>query len=89
MYLDGAPVTFRNSTQKMVSLSTTKVELNAAVMGVQDSLFMKIIMKSLGVKVKLPMLASINNGRAVYIYNNWSVGERTCHMEVKQNFCRN
>ena len=33
VYLNGALVTFRSSTKKMVSLSTTKVELNAAVMG--------------------------------------------------------
>ena len=40
-------------------LSTTEAELNVAVMGVQDALFMKNILKSLGLKVKLPMLASI------------------------------
>ena len=31
------------------------------------------------------MLASIDNGRAVDIGNNWSVGGGT-HVEVKQNF---
>ena len=67
-----------------MSLLTTKVELNAAVM--QDAVFMKNILKSLGLKVKLPILASIDNGRAVDIGNNWSVGGRTCHFEVKQNF---
>ena len=70
----------------MVSLSTTKAELDAAVMGVRYALFMKNILKSLELKVKLPMLASIDNGRAVDIGNNWSVGGRTCHFEVKQNF---
>ena len=39
-YLNGAPVTFRSSAQKMVSLPTMETELNAAVMGVQDSWFM-------------------------------------------------
>ena len=34
VYPNGVLVMFRNSTQKMVSLSTTKVELIAAVMGV-------------------------------------------------------
>ena len=48
MYPNGAPVTFRSSTQKMVSFSSTEVELNAAVMGVQDALFVKSILKSLG-----------------------------------------
>ena len=62
----------------MVSLLTTKAELNATVIGVQDALFMKNILKSLGLKVKLPMLTSIDHDMAVDIDTNWSVGERTC-----------
>ena len=58
VYLNGVPVTFRSSTQKMVSLST--------VMSVQDALFMKNVLKSLGLKVKLPMVASIHNGGAYW-----------------------
>ena len=86
VYLNGVPVTFRISTQKTMSLLTNKVELNAALIGVQDALFMKNILKSLGLKVKLPILASIDNGRVIDIGNNWSVGGRTWHIEVKQNF---
>ena len=41
VYLSGAWVMFKGSTQKMMTLSTTKVELNTAVMGVQGTLFMK------------------------------------------------
>ena len=69
-----------------MSLSTTEAELNTAVMCVQDELFVKNILKSLGLKVKLPMLVCIDNGEAGNIGNNWSVGGRTCHMKVKQNF---
>ena len=76
--------TFRSSTQKTVSLSTTKAELNAAVMGLQDAFLMKNILKPLRLKVKLPLLASIDNGGAVDIGNNCSVSGRTCHIEVKQ-----
>ena len=70
----------------MVSLLTTKAELNEAVMGVQGALLMKNILKSLGLKVKLPILASIDNSSAIYIGNNWSVGGRLCHVVEKQNF---
>ena len=48
--LNEASVLFRSLTQKKVSLSTTEAELNAAVLGVQDELFMKNILKSLGLK---------------------------------------
>ena len=36
--------------------------------------------------MKLPMLANIDNGSTVDIGNNWSIGRRTHHVEVKQNF---
>ena len=70
----------------MVSLSITEAEQNAEVMGVQNALFMKNILKSIGLKIKLPLFASIDNSRAVDAGNNWSVGGRTCQVEVKQNF---
>ena len=70
--LNGMPVTFRNSTQKKVSLSTTKVELIAAVIAMQDAQFTKNIVKSLGMNIKLLMLAAIDKGGAVD--NNTSCG---------------
>ena len=70
----------------MVSLLTTNAKLNAAVIGVQDASFVKNILKSFRLKVKLPLLASIDNSRAVDVGNHWSVCGRTHHMEVKQNF---
>ena len=39
VYMNGVPVTFRNSFKKAVSLSMTEAELNTAVMEVQDALF--------------------------------------------------
>ena len=53
VYMNEVPVTFRSSTQKMVSLSTAEVELNAILMGAHDALFMRKILKSLGLKEKL------------------------------------
>ena len=44
------------------------------------------IMKLLDLKVKLPMLVSIDNGGTMDIGKNWSMERRTCHMEVKQIF---
>ena len=55
-------------------------------MGVQGALFLKNTLKSLGLKVKLAILASIDSGGAVDIGNNWSVGGRIHYMEVKQHF---
>ena len=58
VYPNQALVTFISSSQNTVSFLTTKAELNAADMGVQDELFMKNILKSLGLKVKLSIFDS-------------------------------
>ena len=88
VYLNGVPVTFKSSTQKMVSLLTIEAELNIAFMGVQDALFVRNILKSLGLKVKYNyQLAMIMLEQ--WICNNWSICRRTHHVKVKQNFSKN
>jgi len=87
-YLNGAPVMYRSSRQKTVSLSVTEAEMNAAVTLIQDILFACEIVKSLGLKVKLPMKAAIDNSGTVFLANGWSIGGRTRHVEVKTNFLR-
>ena len=83
-YLDGAPVLYRSSTQKMVSLSTTEAEMNAVVTGVQVALFVRSIVESLGLNVKLPMKVHNDNHGEIDLMK--SIGGRTRHIEVKQNF---
>ena len=45
-------VTFRSSAHKTVNLLATEAELNVVIMDVQDELFVRNILKSLGLKVK-------------------------------------
>jgi hypothetical protein len=70
----------------MVSLSTTEAETNAGVTCVQDTLCMKNVLESLGLKVKLPMVLEMDNQGAVYLANNWSIGDRTRHIDVQLGF---
>jgi hypothetical protein len=56
VYLEGAPAMFKSSTKRRVSLSTTEAETYAGVKCVQDILYMKNILESLGLRVKLPMV---------------------------------
>jgi hypothetical protein len=86
MYLIGAPTMFKSSTERTVSLSTTEAETYARVICVQDMLNMKNVLESLGHKVKLPMVLEMENQGAVYLANNWSVGGRTSHIDVRSVF---
>ncbi len=42
----------------------------------------------MGLKVKLPMILSIDNKGAVDLINNWSVGGNLRHMDCRLNFVR-
>jgi hypothetical protein len=55
VYLEGAPAMFKSSMERRVSLSTTKAETDAGVACVQDMLYMKNVLESLRLKVKLSM----------------------------------
>ena len=51
-------------------------------------LFVMRLMESIGLKVQKPMELFVDNKGAVDLANNWSIGGRTWHMEVRQYFSR-
>jgi hypothetical protein len=87
-YLEGAPAMFKIGTERTVSLSTTKAEIYAGVTCVQDMMYMRNVLESLGLKIKLPMVLEMGNQGAVYLANNWIVGGRTRHIDVQSVFLR-
>ena len=86
--LEDAPVMFKSSTQKSVALSVCEAEQTAGVLCAQDMLYVRHILESMGLKVKLPMILEMDNMGAVDLANNWSVGGRTRHVDVRQCFLR-
>jgi hypothetical protein len=75
--LEGAPVMFKSSTQKLVVLSVCKAEQSSGVLCTQD-MYCKNMLESMGLKVKLPMLLEMDNKGAVDLANNGV-------LEVKRN----
>ena len=72
----------------IVALSTTEAELYSAVLTAQDMMFVYHIMINMRLQVILPMISYCDSKGAVDLANNWFVGGRTRHMDVKQNFLR-
>jgi hypothetical protein len=87
-FLCGAPISMKSKTQTTSSLSVTESELISAVSCVQDLLFEKRVLESMGLKVKVPMVLKVDNKGVVDLVNNWSVGGRTRHITTKANFLR-
>jgi len=79
---------FKSSTEKSVALSVCEEEQTAGVLCAQDMLYVRHILESMGLKVKLPMILEMDNMGAVDLANNWSVGGRTIHVDVRQCLLR-
>ena len=78
----------RSATQKFVTLSVTEAESAAGVMVAQDMLYTYQMLTSMGLQVELPMVLEMDNKGAVDLANNWSVGGRTRHVDVRNYFLR-
>jgi hypothetical protein len=87
-FLNGALVTAKSKMQECVTFSVTEEELVAATNCIQDMLYTRNILESMGLKIKLPMKVELDNKGAKDIINNWSVGGRTRHIGVRFNFLR-
>jgi hypothetical protein len=87
-YLNGALIRMFCKMMPIVALSTTEAELFAAVLEAQDMMFAFYIMTSMLLTIELPMILHCDNQGTVDLANNWSVGGRTRHVDVKQNYLR-
>ena len=50
--------------------------------------YQKKSLELIGLKVKLPMILEVDNKGAFDLANNWSVGGRTQHVDVRKNYLR-
>jgi len=87
-FLNGAPVMMKSRMQGCVTLSVTEAEYVSRTQFAQDMLFNMQVLESMGLKVKKPMILRIDNKGAVDLANNWSVGGRTRHIDVRHHFLR-
>ena len=86
MFLNGFPIVFQSATQKFMTMSVTEAETAAGVMVAQDMMYAYRILMSLGLEVETPMILEMDNKGAVDLANKWSVGGRTRHVDVCNNF---
>jgi hypothetical protein len=61
VFLNSAPVSMKSKMQEIVTLSVTKAELIAATQCVQEMMYVKKIVESIGLKVKYPMVIQVDN----------------------------
>ena len=71
-----------------MTLSVTEAESGAGVTTAQDMMFTYRLLNLMGLKVELLTLLEMHNKGAVDLANNYSVGGRTRHVDVRFFYLR-
>ena len=61
VFLNGAPVAVKSRMQESVTLSVSEAELVAATHCYQEMLYVKKVVETIGIKVKLLMILKVDN----------------------------
>jgi hypothetical protein len=88
VFLHQAPTESKCNMQNWVTLSSTEAETAGATTCAQSMLFHYRLLRSVGLKVRLPMVLEVDNKGTKDLVNNWSAGGRLRHVEVRQFFLR-
>ncbi|XP_044585033.1 secreted RxLR effector protein 161-like [Cotesia glomerata] len=85
--LNNAPLSWCSKKQNIVSLSTTEAEYIALGHGVKEAIWLKRMLKELGIQCgSVPM--NVNNQSAIKLASNPEFHKRTKHIEVRYHFIR-
>ena len=86
--LGDSPISWKTKKQKTVSLSSAEAEYRALAKLVQELIWIKMMLKTLGVVHTQPMLVQCDSKSAIYIATNPVFHERTKHIEIDLHFVR-
>uniref|UniRef100_A0A2N9GKU7 Uncharacterized protein n=1 Tax=Fagus sylvatica TaxID=28930 RepID=A0A2N9GKU7_FAGSY len=87
-FVGGNLVTWRSKKQSVVARSSAKAEFRAMAHGICEMLWLKAMLKELGVHSKDPMKLYCDNKAAISIAHNPVQHDRTKHVEVDRHFIK-
>ena len=70
IYFCGALISWKSKLQKSPTISSTECEYVAISDVVREIMYIRNILKSLGINVGLPVIVEVNNLGAIYLANN-------------------
>ena len=83
-----AALSWKSKLQPTVAVSTAEAEINAAVVGVQEVIYIKGILEELGIKVKIPIPLYVDNQAAIALSKNPEQQAKTKHFAIRLAFLR-
>ena len=88
IYFCGVPVAWKSKSMRSVVLSRTEAEYVVISEVVKEIKFVYQLLKSMNVKVPLPINVRVDNIGAIWLVNNSGVSERTKHVDTRAHFVR-
>jgi len=82
----GDPVSWASKKQRVVALSTCEAELYAEAAAIQEVLWLRGLMKELGLHTKTGSQVYGDNQSTIAVSHNGVRSERTKHVDVKYHF---
>ena len=88
VYFMGAPISWRSRLQRQISLSSTESEYYAISDVVRELMYIRNILRSLGIEVGLPIQVYVDNLGAIFMAKNAASSVRTKHVDTHFHFIR-
>ena len=84
--LNGDPISWASKKQRTVALSTCEAELYAEAAAIQEVLWLRGLLKELGLHTQVGSVVYGDNQSAIALTANGVKGERTKHVDIKYHF---
>jgi Reverse transcriptase (RNA-dependent DNA polymerase)/gag-polypeptide of LTR copia-type len=88
LYFCDAPIATKSKMGRSVTLSSTEAEYFAVSEVAKEILFVKQLLESCGINIELPIIIRVDNVGAIFLGNNFSVSQRTKHIDIRAHFVR-
>jgi hypothetical protein len=88
IYFCGAPIAWKSKSAKSVTLSSTEAEYIALSEVTKEIMFVKQVLDTMGIEIGLPIYVKVDNVGAIYLSKNFSLSQRTKHIDIRTHFVR-
>jgi hypothetical protein len=88
LYFCGAPIATKSKLGRSVTQSSTEAEYFAISEVAKEILFTKQLLDTIGIEIELPIIIRVDNVGAIFLANNFSVSQRTKHIDIRAHFVR-
>ena len=88
VFLMGVPISWKSKGQRSVTLSSSEAEFVALSEAAKEVKFVVMIMMTMNIPVKMPVIVRVDNVGAIFMAENVTTGERTKHVDTRYHFVR-